>query len=156
MAAASAGLLLYRLREGNVEVLLVHPGGPLWARKDIGVWSVPKGLVGSGEDPLEAAKREFNEETGFVASGPFLLLAPVKLKSGKTVHVWAAEGDCDPKEAKSNVFTMEWPPHSGKEQAFPEADRAEWFPLDEAERKISPRQAALLEGLRKIVMKNMK
>ncbi|HEX9020440.1 MAG TPA: NUDIX domain-containing protein [Nitrospirota bacterium] len=151
MSATSAGLLLYRVQKGNLEVLLVHPGGPLWARKDIGAWSVPKGLIDEGEDPLEAARREFHEETGFVANGPFLPLTPVKLRSGKTVIAWAAKGDCDPGRARSNTFTMEWPPHSGKRQAFPEADRAAWFATDEAARKINPGQAALIEELRRII-----
>ncbi len=151
MPQISAGLLLYRKKNHAPEVFLVHPGGPLWAHKDFGVWSIPKGLVDWNEEVLEAAKREFHEETGFTASGSFRSLAPVKLKSGKIVNAWAVEGDCDPGKMKSNTFSMEWPPRSGKQQTFPEADRAAWFALDEAAKRITPGQAALLEELRQML-----
>ncbi len=151
MADISAGLLLYRRRGRRLEVFLVHPGGPYWAKKDLGVWSIPKGLVEEGENLLDAAQREFHEETGFTASGPFQPLSPVKLRSGKTVHAWAAEGDVDPQAMKSNSFTMEWPPRSGCLQAFPEADRGSWYPLEEAAEKITPGQRALLGELRQLI-----
>ncbi len=151
MPQISAGLLLYRRKNNVDEVFLVHPGGPLWTHKDFGAWSIPKGLVDKDEELLEAAKREFAEETGLSATGPFLPLTPVKLKSGKIVYAWAVEGDCDPGKMKSNTFTMEWPPRSGKQQAFPEADRAAWFALDEAKQRITPGQTALLEELRHIL-----
>jgi predicted NUDIX family NTP pyrophosphohydrolase len=148
MPGISSGLLLYRKRNERIEVFLIHPGGPFWEKKDLGTWSIPKGLVEQDEDLLDAAKREFNEETGFTASGSFLPLSPVTLKNGKTVHAWAVEGDFDPGAMRSNTFTMEWPPRSGKQQVFPEADRGEWFTLGEAVKKISAAQAALLEELR--------
>ncbi len=151
MPQISAGLLLYRRKNNVDEVFLVHPGGPLWARKDFGAWSIPKGLVDKDEELFEAAKREFYEETGFTATGPFFPLTPVKLKSGKLVFAWTVEGDCDPRKMKSNTFTMEWPPRSGKQQAFPEVDRAAWFALDEAKQRITPGQTALLEELRHIL-----
>lgn len=149
MPQISAGLLMYRKKGGAIEVFLVHPGGPLWAKKDLGVWSIPKGLVGPDEEQLDAARREFHEETGFVASGDFIPLMPVKLKSGKVVRAWAFEGDCDPATARSNTFFMEWPPHSGKRQEFPEVDRAAWFDLEEAKERINPGQVELLADLRK-------
>ncbi len=148
MPQVSAGLLPYRIKERVIEVFLVHPGGPLWAKKDPGVWSIPKGLVDKGENALEAAIREFSEETGFTAAaGPFLPLTPIKLASGKIVHAWAFEGDFDARDMRSNNFTMEWPPHSGKLGTFPEADRGAWFGLEEAARKISKGQRHLLEEL---------
>jgi predicted NUDIX family NTP pyrophosphohydrolase len=147
MPIISAGLLLYRKRGGILQVLLVHPGGPLWLKKDVEAWSIPKGLVGQGEDPLEGAKREFREETGFSASGRFIPLEPVKLKSGKVIRAWAIEGDCDPAAIKSNTFTMEWPPRTGRQQIFPEVDRAQWFGIGEAKQKINQGQAGLLEEL---------
>jgi len=127
MANNSAGLLMYRHRGGILQVFLVHPGGPYWAKKDLGSWSIPKGEFTPDEDPLEAAKREFEEETGFSASGPFSPLTPIKQPSGKIVQAWAFEGDGDPSAIKSNTFSMEWPPRSGKYQEFPEVDRAGWF-----------------------------
>lgn len=138
MAKKSAGLLMYRVRDGKLEVLLVHLGGPFWAKKDAGAWFVPKGEVEPGEDELEAAKREFKEETGFDPGGELQPLGSVKHKSGKTVTAWAFEDDCDPAALKSNTFTIEWPPHSGKQREFPEIDRAEFFTLDTACEKIHP------------------
>lgn len=152
MPGISAGLLLYRSRDRRIEVFLIHPGGPFWEKKDLGSWSIPKGLVEEDEDLLDAAKREFHEETGFRALGPFLPLSPVKLKSGKIVYAWAAEGDLDAGAMKSNTFTMEWPPRSGKQQTFPEADRGAWYSFDDAKTKINARQAALLEELRQKIM----
>lgn len=143
----SAGILLYRRRGGAVEVFLVHPGGPFWAKKDLGAWSLPKGELAEGEDPLAAAKREFTEETGFPIEGEFRALRPLRQPSGKTVVAWAVEGDCDPAELRSNTFEMEWPPKSGKRQAFPEVDRAAWFPLEEARKRILAGQAAFLDEL---------
>ena len=143
----SAGLLLYRRSPDGLEVFLVHPGGPFWAKKDLGAWSIPKGEVEPAEDPLAAAQREFEEETGFQISGEFRPLAPLKQKSGKTVYAWAVEGDCDPSGLKSNTVSLEWPPHSGRQQEFPEVDRAAWFPLDEAKRKILPGQVGFIEWL---------
>ncbi len=144
MAKQSAGLLMYRRRQGEIQVLLVHPGGPYWAKKDKGAWTIPKGEIEQGEDALTAATREFEEETGFHPDGDFRPLDPVSLKSRKTVYAWAFEGDCDPRNMKSITFAMEWPPHLGKEQEFPEADRAEWFGLEEAREKIQPGQMAFI------------
>jgi len=147
MGKESAGLLLYRRRQGKLEVFLVHPGGPFWAKKDAGAWSIPKGEHGPDEDPLNAARREFNEETGFSATGPFQPLTPLKQKSGKLIQAFACKGEADPEKLKSNTFTLEWPPHSGKQQKFPEVDRAAWFPLDKAKEKIHPGQKGFLEEL---------
>lgn len=147
----TAGILMYRRQKGTLQVLLVHPGGPLWAKKDLSSWSIPKGLPDPDEDLLDAAKREFHEETGFTASGTFIPLTPVKLRSGKTARAWAVEGNCDPVAMKSNTFSMEWPPHSGKQREFPEVDRAAWFDLEEALKRINPGQAGLLIELRKIL-----
>jgi predicted NUDIX family NTP pyrophosphohydrolase len=144
MAKVSAGLMMYRVRAGQVEVLLVHPGGPLWAKKDLGAWSVPKGEVGPGEDALLTAQREFEEETGIRPQGEFMPLGTVKQKSGKTVCAWAFRGDCDPRSIKSNTFAMEWPPRSGKQQEFPEVDRAEFFAIAEAKLRINQGQMGLL------------
>ena len=143
----SAGLLLFRRSAKGLEVLLVHPGGPFWAGKDLGAWSIPKGEIGPGEDPLEAARREFEEETGFVPEGPFVELMPVKQRGGKVVQAWAARGDWDPSRLSSDTFSMEWPPRSGRTQQFPEVDRAVWFALPEARRRILPGQIPLLEEL---------
>ena len=151
MAKQSAGLLLYRVREGALEVFLVHPGGPFWAKKDLGAWSIPKGEIGGGEDPLEAARREFEEETGFRPEGVFRELAPVRQKSGKVVHAWAVEGDCDAAAIRSNTFPLEWPPRSGRWMDVPEMDRAGWFDLDTARAKILEGQRGLLEELRRLV-----
>jgi len=150
MPIISAGLLLYRKSGGRLQVFLVHPGGPLWSKKDTGVWSIPKGLVDQGENPLEGAKREFQEETGFTAAGQFTPLTPVKQKSGKVIQAWAIEKDCDPAMIKSNTFSMEWPPRSGRQQEFPEVDRAAWFDIEEAKQKISQGQAGLLEELERM------
>ena len=131
---------MYRKNAGVREVLLVHPGGPFWAKKDEGAWSIPKGEFEPGEEPLAAAKREFTEETGFVADGDFVPLAPLKQPSGKVVHAWAVEMDCDPTRVKSNTFTF-------KGREFPEIDKAAWFALDEARRKILPGQIEFLDEL---------
>jgi len=144
---ASAGILLHRKREGRVQVLLVHPGGPLWARRDLGAWSIPKGEVGPGEEPLEVARREFAEETGQSAPGSLAPLATVRQPGGKTVAAWTGEGDLDPARLRSNTFAMEWPPRSGRRREFPEVDRAEWFPLAEARRRILKGQLGLLAAL---------
>jgi predicted NUDIX family NTP pyrophosphohydrolase len=144
----SAGLLLYRAAPAGLQVLLVHPGGPFFRNKDEGAWSIPKGEVAPGEDNfLATARREFKEELGIRPVGHFLPLTPVKQKGGKTVHAWAFEGDCDVTRVKSNTFSMEWPPRSGRRVEFPEIDRAEFFDVDTARRKINPAQAALVEEL---------
>lgn len=142
----SAGLLLYRRRD-ELEVFLVHPGGPFWAKKDLGAWSIPKGEFAEGEEPLAAAKREFAEETGFAIAGNFHPLDPIKQSGGKVVHVWAIEADCDPLHIKSNLFEIEWPPKSGNRQKFPEVDRAAWFSVTEARRHLVAGQVGLLEQL---------
>jgi predicted NUDIX family NTP pyrophosphohydrolase len=148
-AQVSAGLLVYRRNPRGVEVLLAHPGGPFWAKKDAGAWTVPKGLVDhlGDDDVLATARREFTEETGFVAEGPFLPLASVKQSSGKIVHAFACVGDFDPGRLASNTFEIEWPPRSGRRQAFPEIDRAGWFPLAEAMNKIIAYQRPFLIDL---------
>ncbi len=144
----SAGILLWRRREGRLEVLLAHPGGPFFARKDAGVWSVPKGEVDPGEDPIAVARREFAEETGHeLPEGPMLDLGEVRQRGGKLVRAWAVEGDLDPASARSNTFELEWPPRSGRIQTFPEVDRVEWFELAEARERINPAQAAFLDRL---------
>ena len=142
----SAGLLLYRRHDG-VEVFLIHPGGPFWAKKDNGAWSLPKGEIGEGEDPLEAAKREFTEETGLSINGEFRALEPVRQSGGKVVHAWAIETDCDPSQVRSNLFSLEWPPKSGRTQQFPEVDRAAWFEIPEARQRILAGQLGLIEQL---------
>jgi predicted NUDIX family NTP pyrophosphohydrolase len=141
-------VLLYRRREGRVEVLLVHPGGPFWARRDDGAWSIPKGEFGDDEEPAAAARREFAEETGAQPPADLLPLAPVAQSRGKTVHAFAAEGDLDPASVRSNTVSIEWPPRSGRIATFPEIDRAAWFALDEAQRKILQGQRPLLDELR--------
>ena len=143
----AAGLLLFRRVVGALEVLLVHPGGPLWARKDDGAWSIPKGEVEPDEEALAAARREVEEETGACPSGTFIALSPVRQTGGKIVHVWAIESDFDPASLKSNLFEMEWPPKSGNRRSFPEVDRAAWFDLETAGRKILPSQAVVLQHL---------
>lgn len=147
MPKISAGLILYRKKERHLEVLLAHPGGPIWAKKDSGVWSIPKGELDSREDRLFAAKREFEEEIGFSAEGNFVDLGSIVQKSGKIVYAWAFEGNCDPKSIKSNTFKMEWPPRSGVEREFPEVDRAEFFEVEVAKQKINPAQVELLTRL---------
>jgi predicted NUDIX family NTP pyrophosphohydrolase len=146
MPKRSAGILLYRLRP-HLEVLLVHPGGPYWARKNLASWTIPKGEIQDGEQPFDAALREFAEETGFPVSPPFLELTPVKQPGGKLILAWAAPGDADPAQLRSLTFTLEWPPRSGRQQEFPEIDRAAWFPLDEALLHILPGQAPFLHQL---------
>lgn len=146
----SAGILLYR-RQPRLEVFLVHPGGPFWAKKDLGAWSIPKGELSEGEAPLPAAIREFGEETGFSVDGDFRALAPLRQKSGKTVLAWAVEGDCDPALLQSNLFSMEWPPKSGRQQQFPEVDRGAWFSIDEARTRIIAGQAGFLEDLLRLI-----
>jgi predicted NUDIX family NTP pyrophosphohydrolase len=138
---------MYRFRDGVLEVLLVHPGGPLWARKNYGAWSIPKGEYSTDEDPLAAAIREFHEETGCRPQGSFVPLTQVKQASGKLVAAWAINDDWDPSKLQSNTFSMEWPKGSGRRQEFPEVDRAAWFELAEARRRINPAQRALLDEL---------
>jgi predicted NUDIX family NTP pyrophosphohydrolase len=145
---------MYRRRDGALEVLLVHPGGPFFAKRDLGAWSIPKGEPSDDEAPLAAARREVEEETGLRAEGPFVELGVVRQRGGKEVHAWAAAGDLDPATLRSNEFELEWPPHSGRRQRFPEIDRAAWFALDEARRRILPAQAPLLERLVDAVAEN--
>ena len=149
MARRSAGILLHRLGPEGREVLLVHPGGPFWAKRDDGAWSIPKGEYDEGEEPLAAALREFEEEIGSAldASGELIELGDVRQKNRKVVTAWAAEGDVDAGAVQSNTFEMEWPPRSGRRQAFPEIDRAEWFPLARAREKLIEAQAAFLDRL---------
>jgi predicted NUDIX family NTP pyrophosphohydrolase len=147
MPQTSAGLLLFRHRPADVEVMLVHPGGPFWTKKDDGAWSVPKGLADEGEDLLAAAKREFFEETGANAEGEFLDLGPHKQPGGKTIVAWGCEGDFDPARLKSNMFTIEWPPRSGKTAEFPEVDKAGWFSIDEALKKATKGQRPIIAAL---------
>ncbi len=147
MKKQSAGILLYRLTEGEYEVLLVHPGGPFWKNKDAGVWTIPKGEFLGNEDPLAAAIREFKEETGYLIDGEFLPLAPVKQKSGKWIFAWALSGTIDAEKITSNHFEIEWPPKSGKQQSFPEVDKAAWFTFPIAKEKINPAQVSLLDQL---------
>jgi predicted NUDIX family NTP pyrophosphohydrolase len=147
MPRISAGLLMYRLHGGRLEVLLVHPGGPFFAKKDNGAWTIPKGEPDAGEELFDAAQREFREETGFSSSPPFMELSRITQKGGKIVHAWAFAGDVDASQIRSNTFKLEWPPHSGKVQEFPEMDRAGWFGLDAAKRKIKAAQIPLLEEL---------
>jgi predicted NUDIX family NTP pyrophosphohydrolase len=151
MPKKSAGLLMYRCRHGVLEFFLVHPGGPFWTKKDVGSWSIPKGEYGAGEDPLEVAKREFQEETSFKATGEFIPLTPRKQPSGKIIMAWAFEGEADPSAIKSNTFLMEWPPRSGRQQEFPEVDRAGWFPFSVAKEKIVKGQSGFLYELIQIL-----
>lgn len=147
MAKESAGLLLYRVKGETLEVFLVHPGGPFWAKKDEGAWTIPKGEIEPGEDALATAIREFAEETGTTLRGDFRALTPIRQAGGKRVLAWAVEGDIDPATIKSNRFAMEWPPRSGKERSFPEIDRGAWFTLGEARTRINKAQAALLDAV---------
>jgi predicted NUDIX family NTP pyrophosphohydrolase len=143
----SAGILLYRIKKAQLEVFLVHPGGPFWKNKNEGAWSIPKGEYENGDDALEAARREFKEETGTDIDGEFRPLKPVKLKSGKRITAWAVQGDIDAETVVSNTCTVEWPPRSGKQMEIPEVDRGEWFGMAEAKQKINIGQVALLEEL---------
>lgn len=151
MPRISAGLLMYRINNGIPQVLLAHPGGPYFVNKDDGAWSIPKGEPNTDEDLLLTAQREFEEETGVKPIGPFIPLNPIKQKGGKIVHAWAFEGDCDTAAVRSNRFTMEWPPRSGKTMEFPEIDRAEFFDLTAARQKIKAGQETLLDQLEGIV-----
>jgi len=145
MAKQSAGLLVYRHGKAGVEVLLAHPGGPFWAKKDEGAWSIPKGEFLEDEQPLAAARREFAEEIGTPIEGEFLALTPLKQPSRKVIHAFAVAGDLDVARVRSNLFEMEWPPKSGKMQSFPEVDRAAWFDLEEARRRIQKGQVPILD-----------
>lgn len=151
----SAGILLFRRRGGALEVMLVHPGGPLWAKRDGGAWSIPKGEPHEGEDLLAAARREFAEELGAspesAQAAEFLALTPVRQAGGKMVHAWALEAEFDASALKSNTFRMEWPPRSGRSATFPEIDRAEWFPIEVAREKILAGQSPLLDELASLV-----
>jgi len=138
---------MFRRRDASLQVFLAHPGGPLWKNKDAGAWSIPKGERVEGEEALDAAKREFEEETGIKANGEFISLGEAKQSGGKVVFAWAFEGDCSPDEVRSNTFSMEWPPGSGRKQDFPEMDRADWFPVDEARTRISKGQLIFLDRL---------
>ncbi len=142
---------MYRRPAGTLQVLLAHPGGPFFKAKDEGAWSIPKGEVEGDEDLLETARREFEEETGVAPQGPFAALTPITQKGGKIVHAWAFEGDCDARAVVSNTFTLEWPPKSGRHMEFPEIDRAEFFDVVAAKRKIKAAQAALIEELERIL-----
>ncbi len=149
MAPLSAGLLMYRIRDGRLEVFLVHPGGPFFARRDEGAWTLPKGEVGAGEELLDTARREFEEEVGARPNGPYLELGEVTQRGGKVVRAWAFQGSIDrPEHLTSNTFELEWPPHSGRRQRFPEVDRGAFFGLPEARKKINPAQQAFLDRLR--------
>ena len=147
MAKLSAGLLMFRRCGADLQVFLVHPGGPFWKKKDHGAWSIPKGEYEKGEDPLDAANREFEEETGIKPEGEFIALDQMKQPSGKVITAWAFEGDCSPKALRSNTFSMEWPPKSGRKQEFPEVDRADWFTLDDARKRIVKGQIGFLDQL---------
>ncbi|PUZ27157.1 Predicted NTP pyrophosphohydrolase, NUDIX family [Chitinophaga costaii] len=151
MPQQSAGILLYRFYQAHLEVLLVHPGGPFWARKDVGVWSIPKGLIDTNENPLAAAQREFAEETGHTLAGPFHTLQPIRQKTGKVIYAWATAGNLDAAAITSNTFTMEWPPKSGIQKSFPEVDKAGWFDISTAREKILPSQVALLNELEQLL-----
>lgn len=138
---------MYRYQKDVLEVLLVHPGGPFWSKKDLGIWSIPKGEYNESENPFIVAKREFQEETGFQAEGEFTPLKPLKQSKYKIITAWAVEGDCDASKIESNTVTMEWPPHSGKEKEFPEVDRAAWFTIDTAKKKLLKGQVGFIEEL---------
>jgi len=149
VAKQSAGLLMYRRREGGIEVFLAHPGGPFWAKKD--VWTIPKGEYEPGETPLDAARREFQEETGFTPRGEFLGLGEIRQPGGKRVVAWAFEGDCDPAELVSNTCLVEWPPRSGRQIEIPEVDRGAWFSIDRARPRIFKGQETFLDRLVKLL-----
>lgn len=152
----SAGILPYRINNKGMEVFLVHPGGPFWAKKDMGSWSIPKGEFNDEEDPLTAAKREFFEEVGFELEGKFTELTPVKMKSGKIVYAWAIQSDFEAEQTKSNTFELEWPPGSGKRQEFPEIDKGEWFSTPLAKQKINKHQKPLIDELENKIDGNLK
>lgn len=143
---------MYRVRDERIEVLLVHPGGPYWVRKDVGAWFIPKGEVAPGEDDAAAATREFTEETGLTPRGPFVMLGAIRHKSGKMVTAWAFEGDCDPQALTSNTFSMEWPPHSGKQRDFPEIDRAAFFTVNAAKQKMHPAEFEFVSRLESVLL----
>ncbi|WP_142603830.1 NUDIX domain-containing protein [Solitalea koreensis] len=147
MPQKSAGILLYRFNKSSYEVLLVHPGGPFWSKKDLGAWSIPKGEFSEHEEPLSAARREFTEEIGMPVTGEFIQLTSVKQKGGKVIYAWALQGSINTEHIKCNTFEIEWPPKSGKKQEFPEIDKAEWFSFSEAKQKINPSQAAFIDEL---------
>ncbi len=147
----SAGILLYQIHKKNLQVLLVHPGGPFWAKKDAGAWTIPKGEFDDNEEPVAAAKREFEEETGQPVTGELILLKPLKQKSGKLIHAWAVEGTMDVTQLKSNTFEIPWPPKSGKIQSFPEIDKAQWFSIEEANEKIIPGQGGFISELKTLL-----
>lgn len=147
MPRTSSGLLMHRHHRGTLQVLLVHPGGPFWSKKDLAAWSIPKGEVEEGEDLLATAQREFNEELGLTPTPPFHPLGEIRQKAGKIVHAWSFEGDCDPTQCKSNTIRLEWPPKSGKYATYPEVDRAEFFDLPTARQKINPAQIPFLDHL---------
>ncbi|MCM0084421.1 NUDIX domain-containing protein [Geomonas sp. Red32] len=147
MPKTSAGLLLFRFRDHLLELFLVHPGGPFWAKKDLGAWSIPKGEYEQGEDPFAVARREFQEETGQTIDGEFRELNLVKQPGGKQVRAWAVQGDCDAERISSNTFTMEWPPKSGRQAEFPEVDRAGWFTVELAREKILKGQLGFIDQL---------
>jgi predicted NUDIX family NTP pyrophosphohydrolase len=151
MPKQSAGLIMYRRYVARLEVFLVHPGGPFWASKDKGAWSIPKGEYAETEQPLEAAQREFGEETGFVAQGPYLELGIVRQPGGKMIAAWAFEGDCDPEDLISNTFQMEWPPRSGRQIEIPEIDRGRWFSIPGAREHMLKSQAPLLDALCRVL-----
>ena len=151
MSLNSGGILLFRFRDGKLEVLLVYPGGPFWVRKDEGAWSIPKGLFEEQESPLNAAKREFKEETGFDAIGEFIELGELKQPSRKIVHAWALEMDLNETEVVSNKFSLEWPKRSGVVKEYPEIDRASWFDIDQARKKIQKGQMGFIDRLMEVL-----
>jgi predicted NUDIX family NTP pyrophosphohydrolase len=155
MPKRSAGLIMYRIRNSELQVFLVHRGGPYWAHKDLGSWTIPKGEHVDAEDPLDAAKREFQEETGFTAEGAFLELGEIKQAGGKVVTAWAFQGDCDPAELVSNLCEIEWPPRSQQRLEIPEVDRGEWFSIDQAQERILGSQRLLLDRLAALLQGSM-
>jgi len=146
-ASVSAGLLLFRRTRGMLEIFLAHPGGPFWANRDVGAWTIPKGAVNEGEDLIDGACREFREETGIVASPPFIALGSIRQKAGKVVHAWAWEADADPDRIESNLTRSEWPRGSGRWLTYPEVDRCAWYAAAAAREKINPAQAAFIDRL---------
>ncbi|RLB08985.1 MAG: NUDIX hydrolase [Deltaproteobacteria bacterium] len=156
MAVKSAGILLYRFKDGKLQVMLVHPGGPFWKNKDKGAWSIPKGICEEGEATIDAAKREFKEETGFEVDGNFIDLGEIKQPSGKIVHVWAVEGDLDTSKLRSNTFKLEWPKGSGRIREYPEVDKGEWFDIDTAMEKITKGQRGFLQILLQKIRGNLR